>query len=257
MSDQKPHLHVEFFTEPVENKRESINAGRPIFEDRDFVRVKIAGDPKNTLVAPADAECARDRSTNEPITYRDRFPEHYRYFSDHKSNPILGTPLGEVSWLPASKVAELKALNIMTVEALAGLDGTALQRLGMGGRELKNQAEAWLDRAAGSVDAGKFAAELSVRDAEIEQLKRDIAELRAGRQTSATEPEPPTPASSGDDDGLGENSPFWAWDDDDIKNWIKDNAGAKPSGTPSHKTLVAKADALNADLAAKQNAKAA
>lgn len=248
MSD-KPHLHVEFFNDAVENKRKSIEAGRPIFEDVEMVRIKIAGDPKNTLVAPANGECGVDRATGEKITYKDRFPEHYRFFADHKGAAVIGTPLSEVPWLTASKVQELKALNIMTVEALAQLDGTLLQRIGMGARELKNQAVAWLDKAEGSKARAHFASELSARDEIIAQLQRDIAALQAGQPLAAAEePEPDT-----DDTGsLGENSPFWAWDDEDIKNWIKDNSGARPSGSPKHETLVAKADALNAELAAKQ-----
>lgn len=249
MSD-KPHLHVEFYTDAIENKRKSIDAGRPIFEDVEMVRVKIAGDPKNTFVAPANAECGRDRETNERITYKDRFPEHYRFFADHKGEAIIGTPLSEVPWLTASKVQELKALNIMTVEALAQLDGSLLQRIGMGGRELKNQATAWLDKAEGSKAQAHFAEELSVRDQVIDQLRRDIEALKSGQPAAV----PDEPEAEPADAGLGDNSPFWAWDDEDIKNWIKDNTGNRPAGNPKHGTLVAKADALNAELAARKAA---
>ena len=248
MSD-KPHLHVEFYTDAIENKRKTIDSGRPIFEDVEMVRVKIAGDPKNTFVGPANAECGRDRETGEKITYKDRFPEHYRFFADHKGAAVIGTPLTEVPWLTASKAQELKALNIMTVEALAQLDGTLLQRIGIGARELKNQATAWLDKAEGSKVQAHFAAELSARDEVIEQLKRDIAALQSGQPV---EPDEETEPEA--EDGLGEDSPFAAWDDEDIKNWIKDNSGARPAGNPGHKTLVAKADALNATLAAKKAA---
>lgn len=250
MSD-KPHLHVEFYVDAIENKRKTIDAGRPIFEDVEMVRVKIAGDPKNTLIAPANAQCGIDRETGEKITYRDRFPEHYRYFADHKGTAVIGTPLSEVSWLTASKVQELKALNIMTVEALAQLDGTLLQRIGIGARELKNQAVAWLDKAEGSKAQAHFAAELSARDEIIAQLQRDMAALQSGQPVAPAEEAEPETA---DDGGLGDESPFWAWDDEDIKNWIKDNSGARPAGNPKHETLVAKADALNAELSAKKAA---
>lgn len=250
MADQKPHLHVEFFLDAIENKRKSIDAGRPIFEDVEMVRVKIAGDPKNTFIAPAHQECGRDRETGERITYKDRFPEHYRFFADNKGSAIVGTPLSEVPWLTASKVQELKALNILTVEALAQLDGTLLQRIGIGARELKNQATAWLDKAAGAATEAHFAAELSARDEVIEQLRRDIEAMKGGVPLVPAEP----PAETADDGGLGENSPFWAWDDEDIKNWVKDQTGSRPAGNPRHETLVAKADALNAELAAKKAA---
>lgn len=251
MSENKPHLHVEFYTEAVQNLRATREEGRPIFEDTEFVRMKIAGDPKNTFVAPANSPGGKDPETGLEFTYAERFPEHYRYFKDNLGVRVDGLPIDEMPWLTASKRAELKALNIHTVEALAGLDGALLQRIGLGARELKNQAVAWLDKAAGSADQGKFAAELAARDEQIAQLQRDIAALIAGGGAVPV-PAPDEPPTVVDEEGLGDNSPFAAWDDEDIKNWIKDQSGARPAGNPSHKTLVARADTLNAELAARQ-----
>lgn len=252
----KPHLDVEFFTEAVELPARSRDEGRPIFEDQEFVRVRIAGDPKNTLVAPALLSLGMD-PTGEPITYASRFPEHYKLFKAGVGAPIIGTPLAEMPWLTASKIKELQALNIKTVEALAELEGSALQRLGMGGRELKNQASTWLDRAAGAAGDARLAAELSKRDDLIASLQAQIAALAGGKSTEAVvEPEVIQP-DDGSDQSLGENSPFWAWEDTDIKAWMKDNGGTVPTGNASHKTIVARADALNAELAAKQQRQAA
>ena len=41
---------------------------------------------------------------------------------------------------------------------------------------------------------------------------------------------------------------------DDIKNWIQEATGSRPKGNPSHATLVAQADAVNADIKAKREA---
>ena len=245
----KPHLHVEFFIEPVQDVTATREQGRPIFRDEEYVRVRIAGDPKNTMISPAHIALGIDRETGEQMTYATRFPEHYKLFQQGVTAPVIGTPLAEMPWLTASRIKELQALNIMTVEALSQLDGANLQRLGMGGRELKNQATAWIGKAAGTVNESRFAAELTERDNLIASLQAQVAALAAGKPIE----EAAEPATEDDaDQSLGENSPFWAWEDEDIKNWIKDNAGARPSGTPSHKTLVAKADALNAELSAKQ-----
>jgi hypothetical protein len=59
------------------------------------------------------------------------------------------------------KRRELKALGVNTVEQLASLDGTPLKQLGMGGREMKNQAQAYLDNAAGSADVTNLAAQVA------------------------------------------------------------------------------------------------
>lgn len=252
MADEKPHIHVEFYLEPVENPKASREAGRPIFEDQEFVRVRIAGDPKNSLISPAHVALGVDQNTGETITYAKKFPEHYRYFKSHETNRVVGTPLGEVPWLTASKVKELQALQIMTVEALAALDGTLLQRIGMGARELKNQAVAWLDKAAATAGNSQLATELAASQEQIAALQREIEAMKAGGVAPVvpdTEPEAETGDNAGD---LGEESPFWAWDDPDIKNWIKDNGGTAPSGNASHKTIVARADALNTELAERQ-----
>ena len=96
--DNKPHLHVEFYIEAVENPAKSREAGRPIFEEKEFVKVMIAGDPKNTLIAPAN-----ERGSGG-VTYAERFPEHYKLFkADRDQMAASGTPLSEVPWLTAAK----------------------------------------------------------------------------------------------------------------------------------------------------------
>lgn len=254
-NDQKPHLHVEFYVEPQENKAESRKAGRPIFREVEMVKIMIAGDPKNTLVAPAHSSKGANRETGEQMTYAKQFPEHYRLFKAQQSQHMAdGTPLDEVPWLTVSRRAELKALSIFTVEQLASLDGTPLNRIGMDGRSLKNQAQAWLDKAAGAAVESRLADELAVRDELIERLRADIEQLKAGASVPETSTaqmaEPSIPASV-------EDSPFMAWDDEDIKVWIKDATGARPAGNPSHATLVAKADEINDRIAAERQPVAA
>lgn len=245
-----PHLFVEFYIEPVERPALSREAGRPIFEDEEYVFVRIVGDPKSSFRAPAHSAAGRDRESGQPFSYAQKFPEHYRYFKSEQDQQLAaGTPLTEVPWLTASKRAELKALNIMTVEGLAGLDGTLLQRIGMGARELKNKAQAYLDAADTNAPNAKMASDLAAAQDQIEALKRQMADMVAGKQGVAlVEPEPEVEIEP------PSGSPFEAWQDEDIKNWIKDATGSRPVGNPAHKTLVAKADEINAELAAKKAA---
>jgi hypothetical protein len=242
-----PHVHVEFYTQPVERPAKSREAGRPIFEDEEFIKLQIVGDPKSTWIAPAHQPTERDRETGQEITPAQKYAEHYRYFKANMDQQAAGgTPLTEVPWLTASRREELKALKIFTVEGLAGLDGTMLQRIGMGGRELKNQAQAWLDKAAGSANSAQMAAELAARDEQIEALQRQMADLIAqtkGVKAPVANDEPDEPDTSA--------SPFANWQADDIKNWIADQTGQRPLGNPGIKTLIARADEINAELASK------
>jgi hypothetical protein len=115
----------------------------------------------------------------------------------------------------------LKALSIYTAEALAALDGQELKNLGQGGRELKNQAQAYLDRASGSANVTKMASK-------IEELEQLVAELRSEKPGA---------------------SEFSSWSADQIKDWIEEKIGERPKGNPSHATLVKRADEIAIGLA--------
>ena len=112
----------------------------------------------------------------------------------------------------------------------------------MGGRDLKNQAMAWLDRAAGAAADARLSSELAARDEQIRQMQAQIEAMVAGNAA---------PAAVKADNSV---SPFDAWQDEDLKVWITDATGSRPLGNPSHKTLVSRCDEINAELEAKRKA---
>lgn len=244
MSEPKPHLHIEFFIDAVENPRLSLAEGRPIFEDVEMIRIKFVGDNKKELVAPANATSVRDRDSNRWLTYKERFPKHYEAFRAGEAMHADGTPLNELPFLTQSKRAELRALNIHTAEAIEQLDGTLLARLGMGGRALKDQVTAWLSKARGASLETKLAGENAGLRQQMEAMQAQLAELMRGAGA--------TPAPSTARDAAA--SPFDQWADEDIKAWLKDATGSAPRGNPSHQTLVRMADDTNATMKAKQAA---
>lgn len=235
------HLHVEFFMDAKENKRKSAEEGRPIFDDVEMVRIRIAGDPKSILVAPAkDASSVRDPSTNQRLTYAQLHSEPYKAFKDGVEYIGSGTPIAELPFITKAKAEELKRANVHTAEALAGLDGQNLQKLGMHARDLKEQAEAYLADAAGSADITKLAGENAALKDQMEALRAQMEVLQGGK----SEPEPEPKA----------DSPFNDWADEDIVNWITACGGEKPHHACSHDTIVAKADELNAEIAKQSKA---
>lgn len=227
MSDT-PHLHVEFYTESEHNPRLSAEQGKPVYEDKEFIKIKFVGDKQNVFVAPADDfGTARDQNGNR-VRYKDEFHKHYDVFKSSAKALEVGTPLESLG-LPGSKVAELKASNVYTVEGLAMLDGTLLQKLGMGARELKTRAEDFLSKANNVQVADKLQAENA-------ELRKMIEELSKKVNGDA----PAYDASQ---------SPFADWDEDTIRLWIEEQGGEKPHHRCSLETLVQKADELNAKLA--------
>lgn len=230
------HLHIEFFVEPVENQAKSRTEGRPIFEDKEHVRIKFVGDPKKELVAPAHDKFTRDRATGEWVTYAQVYHRHYEAFKTGLAAKGEGTPISELPFLSEAKRAELRALHIHTAEALAGLEGTNLTRLGMYGRSLKDQAKAYIARAKDSALETRLAGENA-------ELRARLAALEAQMRTPA--PPPAAPNSE-------EESPsiFSGWDDAALKGFIKERTGAGPKGNPSHETLIRMAEEANAKEAA-------
>lgn len=244
MSDNDfKHLAVEFYTKAQENKRKSAEEGRPIYDEIEMIKIRIAGDPKTVHCAPAhDQSSARDPHTNERLTYAQLHHGPYEAFKRGKEYVGSGTPLKELSFLSESKRKELEALHIHTAEALSQLDGTNLQRLGMGGRELKNQAQAWLDKASGSADVTRLAAENAAMAERLAQLEAMMIE-QAKVAPPIVEEVPAIPTAA---------SPFQDWDADTIRLWIEEQGGDKPHHKTGHAKLVEIADELNEKLA-KQN----
>src|SRR5262245_38040975 len=165
------HLHIEFRNVAVENRARSLTEGRPIYDQQEQVFIRFAGDTKKELVAPAHEKCMRDPATGLWASYAQVYHRHYEAFRTGEAAVGEGTPVEELPFIDAARRAELKALHIHTAEALAGLDGQNLSRLGMFGRELKEKAKAYIERAKDSALETRLAgenAELAQRVARLE-----------------------------------------------------------------------------------------
>lgn len=239
-----------FFLMPVKNEVESKKQGRDIFEDIEVCEVRFSGNREKVIHAPAHEVFRTERdiagNVNE-ITYAIAYQPQYLAFKKGDAQVLRGTPTTSLPFLSPSKVLELKALNIHTAEALAALDGNNLKMLGMGGRELKVQAQTYLDNAAGSANVLQLASTNAALEARIRQLEARQPGAPASEDAEAPIAAPEDPSKS----------PFFSMGADDIKNWIQEATGARPLGNPSHATLVKRADEVNAEIAAKRASAAA
>ena len=158
-------------------------------------------------MAVVPAHSFSDAVDGLPRTYAERWPEEYARFKAGHEQVASGTPLSELPFLTEAKRQELRALKVYTAEALASLDGKNLAALGINGREWKEQATAYLDRAKGSARDVAMAAE-------IEALRARVAELQG------------EPTAAPDDDEKNR-----------IKAEIRELTGSAPRGNPSVETL--------------------
>lgn len=162
-------LHVEFYIESVKREFKSEEAGRPIHEDAEFVRILIPGD-KNTAIE-------REATPED----KHKFALEYARFKngEREAAQTVGTPLSQWPAMSRALAKDFAALNIHTVEQLANLSDTGKQAFGMGANEWSAKAKAFLETASSSAAAQKYATENEALKRDIEILKGQIAEISA------------------------------------------------------------------------------
>ena len=165
-------LFVQFYVKAVMNNFKSAEAGRPVFDEKDFIRIIVPGD-RNTVV-----------DTVVTPEYAHRFRSRYDAFKRNQAEPVTGTPLAIWPHISVGMRAELAASHVTTVEQLAELPDGLAQRF-MGINSLREKAKVFLKNAEDGSAASKLQHELEQRDNEIEVLKRQMAELQATMASAA------------------------------------------------------------------------
>ncbi len=159
-----------FSMRAVQNNAKTRDAGRPIFDEVEWVKILVPGDRDSPERKVRDAD-------------RQRWPHQYANFQANKRASVEGTPLERWPLLDVARCAELRALNILTVEAVAGLSDDAIGKIGPGTAELVKQAKEFLQFAAGETKAASALeiAEQKVADQAqvIAEQQRQIEELEA------------------------------------------------------------------------------
>lgn len=151
----------------IQNEARSREEGRPVFDEREVISFIIGGDSKS---AP------EQRVTDE---IRQRFPEEYAAFKRGEEIAQSGTPLEMWPWLNTAQVKHLKYLNVFSVEQLAEGGEKLAGSLGMGGRTLVSQAQAWLETAKNGAVPTRLVEENESLKAEVERLRNQIDEIGA------------------------------------------------------------------------------
>ena len=165
-------LLVVFYREPLKNETKSIEAGRPIFDEVDLIKIMFPGQ-RDTLVAMVDEG------------YKQRFPAQWDRYTRGIDQGSSGTPLSQLGWMSMSQIAEYKALNCHTVEQLVGMPDAVAQRF-MGYHAVKQRAQQYLDMAKGLAPLTAMEEQLQKRDAQIAELEAKVAALIAASPPKVT-----------------------------------------------------------------------
>jgi hypothetical protein len=157
----------EFEMRPVKNNFKSEQSGKPVFEEQEFITIRVPGDRKTEWCG---------RVTEE---HKARFPRHYAAFKQQQEAPTEGTPLAEWPAVTRSQVLELAAVHIKTVEQIAELSDDLLNKaVPMGGYALRDKAKRWLEQAAGNAPTEALAAENALLKENQEVMQRQMDEMK-------------------------------------------------------------------------------
>ena len=156
------NLFVQLHTKAVYQSHASVTAGRPIFKDEDYIKIIPRGSQLAVIDAPYNSG-----------NYPKRFHKQYDAWKAGQAGAQTGTPLESFPLLlgKPAVVAELKAINIHTVEQLKELPDLYAGQI-MGGHNLKQKAIEWMDETQGA------SAVMAKMGQENEQLKQAMAEMQ-------------------------------------------------------------------------------
>lgn len=177
MVDNERPPYVTFERRAVEDRNASIESGRYIAKDVDFVIITRAGsrDTVEKEVSQWLSETEdRARKGRIPQEWAKHFAGAYEFWLKGESAPEHGTPIkgwGVIS--PAMQDTLIKN-GIRTVEDLALSGQAELMGVGMGALAMKQKAQAWLDMAK---DRGVAVEEMNELRNKVSDLTELVAKL--------------------------------------------------------------------------------
>lgn len=172
-SDAK--LFVEFSVEPLLNEAKSQAAGRPIFEDCDFISICRPGDKNDMVHRPVWMDPRHAYSDFH------RFGKQYKAWKEGNATQAVGTPLSllaQLNILTKSDVHTFLQVNVRTAEQFVSMADTDSQKY-PGYSQLKQRVQAYLDKAKADAPALELKAALSERDDRIAAQDNAIKEMAA------------------------------------------------------------------------------
>jgi len=170
-------LFVIFYKDVIKNEVKSTEAGRPIFDEIDLVKIITPGS-RDSFVGDATE------------LYQHRFPQQWARYKAGKSQELSGTPLNQLPWLGVGQIAEFAGVGCHTVEQLVGMPDSISQKF-MGHHAIKQRAATYHAAAKENAPTLKMEAELKKRDETIAELQETVNALLAREKAANAAKTPP------------------------------------------------------------------
>jgi len=155
--EEDKFLAVKFHKKAIHNKFKSEQENRQVYEDVDWINIKIPGDKTSEV----------SRKVREDD--KERFEVQWENYQGREEAKLNGVPLDALPGISPAQVANLKALKVETVEQLANLHEKAIKNL-FEGRDLVKRAEKFLKGDSYSKELEK----------KVEELEEKIKLLEGG-----------------------------------------------------------------------------
>lgn len=160
-------LIVGFYRKSVLNQARSREAGKPVFEGKDFVKIQHPGETLNVLDQPVRED------------HKQRWPQKWAQYQSGINQIPDGVPINLLFPTRPEIESTLRSYNIHTVEQLAGLSAHAISTVGMGAQDWVNAAQRYMERADKGVNHHQFEKALADKDTQIRALQRQVEEVTA------------------------------------------------------------------------------
>jgi len=171
-SEADKKLLVIFYKDVQKNEQKSTDAGRPIFDEIDLVKIITPGS-RDSFVGVATPD------------YQYRFPTQWARYKAGRSQEMTGTPLNQLPWLGVGQIAEFNGVGCYTVEQLVGMPDNLSQKF-MGHHAIKQRATQYMELAKAEAPVLKMQEELKKRDEEIAELRNMIEAMQSARKQEQT-----------------------------------------------------------------------
>src|SRR5271166_3912757 len=149
---------VMFFKKAFHNPAASKAAGRPVYEDKTYVRVHPPGERLNIVERPARDDDAA------------RWPAQWAQFSKNQEQIPDGTPIDLLYPETPAIAMAMRAAGLHTIEQCADLSAHAIESVGMGAQRYVNDAKKFIEMANKGVGASQFRQAMSEKDQELRVL---------------------------------------------------------------------------------------
>jgi len=174
----RPDQLIVIFRESAQkNLKESAEKGYDVFDNVIIAEVSAGGHgSKSTVMQEIERRLPDGTVVKHPV-YSRKYAAIFQQFKEGRTEDGVGTPLNLLPKMDPARIATLKAQGIHFVETLAtAADSSALGEM-MGFREMRANAQKFLDLREKNAPMVKAEEMIKSRDDEISNLRRQLTEL--------------------------------------------------------------------------------